>query len=154
LILQHKRAEIFIYQWGYFKERHFFEIPSQLTQLLSLKCPDSITILIDQADEILEAGELPKANFFDRKYLIKNYLRSKFSSEKLFGGMYSKRSKETDAYVGIAFQNLNHIKAWIQPLQEKEIRIHLSSFIVEVQRFLQKQLDISEKEKPVIFLMF
>ncbi len=153
LILQEKRAEIFIYQWGYLKERHFFEVPDQLTQLLSLKCPDFITILLDQADEILEAGELPKANFLDRKYLIKNHLRAKFSSEKLFGGMYSKRSQETDSYVGIAFQNFKHIKTWIEPFQEKGIKVRLGSFIIEIQRFFQKQLDNVEKEKSFILLL-
>jgi len=137
LILQKEEAEIFIYQWGRLTERCFLKTPFQLSEKCSLSCPTSVTIFIDHMNEILEAGELPKTSFLDRKSLLVNYLKTKFPPESWFGGMYLKRYKKKHPFLGIAFQEPKTIMAWMMPLQEKGIRVHLTCFLIEAQNFLR-----------------
>lgn len=153
LILQKEGAEIFVYRWGRLEERSYLQSPLQLKKKLTLNYLTSITVLIDYKDEILEAGVLPTSSFFDRKLLLMNYLNIKFPIESWFGGMYLKAHQKDHPFVGVAFQDIHSIKAWLLPLRKKGINIHLSCFIIEVQNFLKQKLEKIEKINSFILLM-
>lgn len=153
LILREDQGEVFIYRWGRLKERSHLKTPDELVEKISSSGPFSLTILIDHENEILETGILPKTSFFDKKLLLINHLREKFSAESLFGGMYLKEYQKTSSFLGMASSLSEVVKTWVVPLRKRGINVHLTFFIVEARKYLLQNLKKIGEKSPFILLL-
>ncbi|MBN9412333.1 MAG: hypothetical protein J0H12_00190 [Candidatus Paracaedimonas acanthamoebae] len=153
LILREDRGEVFIYRWGRLKERSCLKTPNELMEKISSSGPISLTVLIDHESEILETGILPRTSFFDKKSLLINHLREKFSAESLFGGMYLKGYQKTSPFLGMASPLSEAMKTWIVPLRKRGINVHLTFFIIEARKYLLQNLKKIGEKSPLILLL-